>query len=457
MRERHDRFSNLLWAAFPVIAATVFLLGLTVVVYILAASLHGQKIANEAAALARGWEATGRSPLRPRGYIPVLVSVPPISGSGPAAGAFEATQRAVEALTELGSGLEATCVFFAIDSESQRSDANNLVSLLPAGTRSAVLLRQSVLTLEAASAPHHVSAESARVFFLLSVAFEAVEAPSAILIAAKPQGWRPAPAQPAAPSVAAPASVLDGPGMVASRAERERSTPSHPADADQAAGVPAAVTSRALAALPSDKGSLWLSSDALRFLTWASREISRLPAADTYGVIAVDAGARGRSAGFSAAVLENSTAGGWEEAFRGHTDRSERARNAGAFSLAPTADGASFAWSPGQLPDVASLEQVQGAKAFEVGVDGQLMLFPARQWSRLAANWMHARDWRDEVAGLALNQPVSVLAPLVPRLGRGTESAKLAAAVAPRNLDAFEHQQLLLVRGADAEAVINLP
>lgn len=464
MRERHDRCSNLLWAAFPIIAASAFLLGLALIVWIMAASLHGQKVVNEAAALARAWERAGPSPLVPRGYIPILVSVPPITDSGPMSGAFAATQQAVEALAGLGGGLEHTCVLLAIDSESQRPDADQLVALLPQGTRAAVLLRQSVLTLESASAPRHVSAESARVFFLLSVAFEAVEAPSAILLAPKPAGWRPDLSPRAAdmaaagqPHSAAPSTleggILGGPGLADSRAEREAHTRAGAAGSSPQ-GVPDAVRARAAAALPSDQGSLWLSTDALRFLSWSSREISRLPATDTFGVLVVDAGASARSPRF-AAILENST--GWEAAFRGHNDEAEAARSTGAFTLAPTADGAGMAWRPGLRADVRTVEELQGATAAEVGVDGQLVLFPGRQWSRLAANWAHARDWRDEVASLAMNEPVSVLAPLVPRLGRGQAGAKLAAAVAPRNLDIYEHQQLLLARGADADAVINLP
>lgn len=460
----------MLWAAFPLVAAFVVLTGFGLVIWILAASLHGQKVVNQAASIARGWETAGDNPLRPRGYVPILVSVPP------QANALMATQQAVEAISVL-PGLEGTCVLFAIDSESQRRDAEALRRLLPHGTRAAVLLRPSVLTLGAATAPQDVSAESARVFFLLQVAFEAIEAPSAILIAAKPEGWRAEAEQRAIDAAgshthaqARPVGLTDHHTPARRKAAQEQPPSDAGATQQPWPEVPQAVRARARAALPEDRGRLWVSPDALLLLRWASREVSRLPSADTYSVLAVDAGARARSVKMED-VLGNATAAvstklrmgveaggsgdGEGSGVLGGMDHAERLR--AAFSLGPTVDGAALGWKHGLRPDVAHSEVLEQAGSVAVGVDGQLMLFAARQWARLAEEWRHTRDWRDEVAALALQQPLSILAPLVPRAGRGSVAERLAAAVAPRSWEAFAHQQLMLVRGEDAVAVVNVP
>ncbi|KAA0152189.1 hypothetical protein FNF29_04055 [Cafeteria roenbergensis] len=521
LRRRRDRTANLLWAAFPIVAALLFVSGLALLVWRMAASLHGQRVSNEAALLARKWESEADNPLVPRGYIPLLVATSP--------GAPE-TAEALEALA-LSDGIRETCVLFAVDSDTDRQRALALARLLPAGVRFAALVRPSVVTLSAAAAaaPSGVTAESARVNFLLSVAFDAIMAPAAVILAPRQQGWR---TVQAAADAAAAARIAEsvgsrrdhGPGTVpappAEAAAAAAAAVDHPhlhhdattaakvaaaaaAAAAAAGAMPPAVRARGAAALPSDTGPLWAARDALRFLAWAHREAERLTPSDVTAILAIDAGARAASAKLDAAArgaglgprdgpgVGNATSQAPAEAAAAAGAAGSRVRQATdgpasagiaasgatgravipdhtsaeltsklAFAVGPTADGASFGWHRQLKSDFQAGDATataKAAKAADVGIDGQLMLISGRQWAALSREWSHSRDWRDEVAALSVHTRRSVLAPLVRRMGRGEEEGRAVDAVLPAASNALQFQAMRLVRGADAAPTVSPP
>lgn len=511
MRRRRDRTANLLWAAFPVVAALLFLGVLGLLVWRMAASLHGQRVSNEAASLARKWESEADNPLVPRGYIPLLVATSP--------GAPE-TAEALEAIS-LSDGIRETCVLFAVDSEADRKRALALAPLLPTGVRFAALIRPSIVTLSSATVPSGVTAESARVNFLLSVAFDAITAPAAVVLAPRAQGWRAA--QGAADAAAAariaeavgshrdhgPGTFPDPPAEAAAAAaavnhphlHHDETTAAKIAAAAAAAAaasgaMPPPVRARGAAALPSDTGPLWAARDALRFLAWAHREAERLTPSDLTAILAVDAGARSASASLDAAArgaglgprdglrTRNSTsslasaaadsaglgmgsttnAGIAASGATGKTNIPDHASaeltSKLAFTLGPTADGASFGWHRQMKADFQFGDATANAKtvrAGDVGIDGQLMLISSRQWAALSKEWSHSRDWRDEVATMSVHTRRSVLAPLVRRMGRGEEEGRAVDAVLPAASNALQFQAMRLVRGADAAPTVNPP
>lgn len=437
LRRRRDPAANLLWAAFPVVSALLFLAILGGVFWRLAASLHGQKVASEAALLARRWEQEGASPLKPRGYVPILVASDPFS------------REAHELLDALSTtdGLADTCVLFGVDNEEQRHRAEQLAGALPRGTRVAVLMRPSVVTIKSATAPHGVSADSARVRFLLSVAFEAMEAPAAIVLDPRPEGW-----------AADIRGDDDGDGADGEKAGAAPSTTPQPSGREDqplpapvGAGpaLPAGVIRRGRAALPSDEGPLYLSRDALRFLFWARREVERLPPHDAVVVLAVDGGARAAAAGVAPGDGEAPEAGGGGE-LAAEQDAVERAS-----VLGPTVDGGGLGWWGGLRPDVAVAPA--SVRARDVGVDGQMLLVMGRHWGSLSAGWEHERDWRDEVASLAASSRRSVLAPVVRRMGRGAASQAEEDAMLPRGGGVLDFKSAHLLREEAAEPTLNLP
>ncbi|KAA0174809.1 hypothetical protein FNF27_03705 [Cafeteria roenbergensis] len=411
LRRRRDRTANLLWAAFPIVAALLFVSGLALLVWRMAASLHGQRVSNEAALLARKWESEADNPLVPRGYIPLLVATSP--------GAPE-TAEALEALA-LSDGIRETCVLFAVDSDTDRQRALALARLLPAGVRFAALVRPSVVTLSAAAAaaPSGVTAESARRPFpptrgplwaardaLRFLAWAHREAerltPSDVTaILAIDAGARAASAKLDAAARGAGLGPRDGPGV-------GNATSQAPAEAAAAAG---AAGSRV-------------------------RQATDGPA--SAGIAA--SGATGR------AVIPDHT--------------SAELTSKLAFAVGPTADGASFGWhrqlkSDFQAGDATAT--AKAAKAADVGIDGQLMLISGRQWAALSKEWSHSRDWRDEVAALSVHTRRSVLAPLVRRMGRGEEEGRAVDAVLPAASNALQFQAMRLVRGADAAPTVSPP
>jgi hypothetical protein len=420
MRNRRGGVADMLWAAFPVVLALLLIGGLSLVVWMLASALHGQKVSSEISLQARQWESDSSGALRFRGYIPILVPVPHV-GEPATSEHFQALRSALDAIGEV-ENLSDTVVVFAIDAESSRKNADELASLLPPSVPKAVFVRNSVITLQSATAPTAVTSASARVLFLLSAAFDSIEAPAAIILDPKPQGWRQTEVQ-----------------------RSEHRPRSHGHDPAPSRGTATLGPGDPLAVLPDDSGRLWISQDVLHFLKWMNREILRLKPSTAHSIMAVDACASTMVADLGS--VRNLT----------RTDSVGQARSKQVpFIAAPTVDGSHLGWHR----ELKAREDKGIPNSFQAGFDGQVVMIMRHQWPHIAATWKHHREWRDGLVENALVSLKSVLAPFLPRCGRGTlpDANWQPLELSTQSSQSYQHQTALLKLGKESSpTVLALP